>query len=43
MMRMTVSVVFAAAFAISGAALEFIAQSGVPAVAFPKPIAPSRT
>src|SRR5258708_34889757 len=31
MMRMTIAVVFAAAFAISGAA-----QSGAPAVAFPK-------
>src|SRR5258708_13306370 len=40
MMRMTIGVVFAAAFAISGAAQEFIAQSGVPAVAFPKPDRP---
>src|SRR5438270_10341201 len=35
MMRMTIAVVFAAAFAISGAA-----QSGAPAVAFPKPDRP---
>jgi len=41
MMRMTIGVVFAAAFTISGAAQEnFIAQSGVPAVAFPKPDRP---
>ena len=39
-MRMTIGVVFAAAFAISGAAQDFIAQSGVPAVAFPKPDRP---
>ena len=37
MMRMTIGVVFAAAFTISGAAQDVIAQSGVPAVAFPKP------
>jgi SAM-dependent methyltransferase len=37
MMRVTITVVFAAAFTISGAAQDFMAQSGVPAVAFPKP------
>ena len=36
-MRVTITVVFAAAFTISGAAQDFMAQSGVPAVAFPKP------
>src|SRR3954463_10689644 len=36
-MRMTIAVVFAAAFTMSGAAPDFMAQSGVPAVAFPKP------
>src|SRR5947208_1897835 len=40
MMRMTIGVVFAAAFTISGAAQDFIAQSGVPAAAFPKPDRP---
>jgi hypothetical protein len=40
MMRMTIGVVFAAAFTISGAAQDFTAQSGVPAVAFPKPDRP---
>src|SRR6516164_9029837 len=40
MMRMTIGVVFAAAFTISGAAQDFIAQSGVPSVAFPKPDRP---
>jgi predicted methyltransferase len=40
MMRTTIGVVFAAAFTISGAAQDFIAQSGVPAVAFPKPDRP---
>src|SRR5215510_5218362 len=40
MMRMTIGVVFAAVFTISGAAQDFIAQSGVPAVAFPKPDRP---
>jgi hypothetical protein len=40
MMRMTIGVVFAAAFAISGAAQDFIAQPGGPAVAFPKPDRP---
>src|SRR6476660_8948974 len=40
MMRTTIGVVFAAAFTISGAAQDFISQSGVPAVAFPKPDRP---
>jgi SAM-dependent methyltransferase len=40
MMRTTIGVVFAAAFAISGAAQDFIAQSGAPASAFPKPDRP---
>src|SRR6201984_3545117 len=40
MMRMTIGVVFAAAFTISGAAQDFIAQSGGPAAAFPKPDRP---
>ena len=40
MMRMPIGAVFAAAFAISGAAQDFIVQSGVPAVAFPKPDRP---
>src|SRR6516165_5051907 len=40
MMRMTIAVVFAAAFAILGAAQDFIAQSGAPAAAFPKPDRP---
>jgi predicted methyltransferase len=39
-MRVTITVVFAAAFTISGAAQDFMAQSGVPAVAFPKPDRP---
>ena len=39
-MRMTLSVVFAAAFTIAGAAQDFIAQSGAPAAAFPKPDRP---
>ena len=39
-MRLTITVVFAAAFTISGAAQEFMAQSGLPAVAFPKPDRP---
>ena len=39
MMRMTIGLVFAAAFAISGAAQD-ITQSSVPAVAFPKPDRP---
>src|SRR5215467_672986 len=40
MMQMTIAVVFAAAFTISGAAQDFIAQSGAPAAAFPKPDRP---
>ena len=40
MIRMTIGVVLAAAFAISGAAQDFIAQSGAPASAFPKPDRP---
>jgi len=40
MMRMTIGVVLAAAFAISGAAQDVIAPSGAPAVAFPKPDRP---
>jgi SAM-dependent methyltransferase len=43
MIRMTVGVVLAAAFAISGAAQDFIAQSGAPASAFPKPDRPVAT
>ena len=40
MMRVTIAVVFAAAFTISGAAQDFMAQPGAPAVAFPKPDRP---
>jgi SAM-dependent methyltransferase len=40
MMRWTIPVVFTAAFAVSGAAQDFMAQSGAPAVAFPKPNRP---
>src|SRR5262245_6974149 len=40
MVRATTSIVFAAAFAISGAAQDFMAQPGVPARAFPKPDRP---
>jgi SAM-dependent methyltransferase len=40
MMRATTAVLFAAAFAISAAAQEFMAQSGAPALAFPKPDRP---
>src|SRR5262245_64190475 len=40
MMRMTIGVVFAVAFTISGAARDFIAQPGIPAAAFPKPDRP---
>jgi SAM-dependent methyltransferase len=40
MIRMTIGIVLAAAFAISGAAQDFIAQSGAPASAFPKPDRP---
>jgi SAM-dependent methyltransferase len=37
---MTIAVVFVAAFTMSGAAQDFMAQSGAPAVAFPKPNRP---
>src|SRR5262249_17808218 len=40
MMRMTIGVVFAAALTVSSAAQDFMAQPGVPAVAFPKPDRP---
>jgi SAM-dependent methyltransferase len=40
MIRVTISVVFVAACAISGAAQDFMAPSGVPAAAFPKPDRP---
>src|SRR5215468_2630600 len=40
MMRMTIGVVFAAAFTISGAAQDVIVQPGAPAAAFPKPDRP---
>jgi hypothetical protein len=40
MIRATTAVLFAAAFAISAAAQEFMAQSGAPALAFPKPDRP---
>src|SRR5262245_64281053 len=40
MMRLTIGVVFAAAFTISGAAQDVIAQTGAPAAAFPKPDRP---
>lgn len=40
MMRMTIGLVLAAAFAISGAAQDLVAQSGAPASAFPKPDRP---
>ena len=40
MMRVTAAVLFAAAFAMSGAAQDFMAQSGAPALAFPKPDRP---
>jgi SAM-dependent methyltransferase len=39
-MRTTITAVFAAAFTIAGAAQNCIAQSGVPAAAFPKPDRP---
>jgi SAM-dependent methyltransferase len=39
-MRMTIAAVFAATFTISVFAQEFLAGSGVPAVAFPKPDRP---
>ncbi len=38
--RMTIAAVFAAAFTISGSAQEFMAESGAPAVVFPKPDRP---
>src|SRR5499425_2652080 len=40
MMQMTIAVVFAAAFATSGAAQDVIVQPGAPAAAFPKPDRP---
>src|SRR5437588_2574491 len=40
MMRVTIVVVFAAAFTMSAAAQDFTAQAGAPAVAFPKPDRP---
>jgi SAM-dependent methyltransferase len=40
MIRVAIYVVFAAACTISGAAQDFLAQSGVPAAAFPKPDRP---
>jgi SAM-dependent methyltransferase len=40
MMRATTAVLFAAAFVVSAAAQEFMAQSGAPARAFPKPDRP---
>src|SRR5215468_8790170 len=40
MMRMTIGVVFAAAFTISGAAQDVIVQPGAPAAAFPRPDRP---
>jgi SAM-dependent methyltransferase len=39
-MRVTITVAFAAALTILGAAQDFMAQSGAPAVAFPKPERP---
>jgi predicted methyltransferase len=39
-MQMTIAIVFAATFTISVAAQEFLAGSGVPAAAFPKPDRP---
>src|SRR5262245_44529904 len=36
----TIGIVFAAAFALSSAAQDFLAQPGVPAAAFPKPHRP---
>ena len=39
-MRMTIAAVFAAAFTISVSAQEFLAGSGTPAIAFPKPDRP---
>src|SRR5215471_7723992 len=40
MMRLTMAVIFVAALTISGAAQDLIAQSGAPAVVFPKPDRP---
>ena len=40
MMRLTMGVIFVAALTISGAAQDLIAQSGAPAVVFPKPDRP---
>ena len=40
MMRVTITLAFAAAFTVSGAAQDFMAPSGVPAAAFPKPDRP---
>jgi SAM-dependent methyltransferase len=40
MMRLTMGVIFVAALTISGAAQDLIAQSGAPAVLFPKPDRP---
>jgi SAM-dependent methyltransferase len=40
MMRATITLVFAAAFTISGAAQDFMAPAGVPAGVFPKPDRP---
>src|SRR5258707_8854118 len=39
-MRMAIGVIFAAGFTLSGAAQDVMAQSGVPAGAFPKPHRP---
>jgi predicted methyltransferase len=39
-MRMTIVAVFAAAFTISVAAQDFMAEPGIPAIAFPKPDRP---
>jgi predicted methyltransferase len=39
-MRMTIAALFAATFTISVSAQEFLAESGTPAIAFPKPDRP---
>jgi predicted methyltransferase len=39
-MRMTIAAVFAAAFTISVSAQDFMAEPGIPAIAFPKPDRP---
>ena len=39
-MRTAIAIVFAAAFTMSGSAQDFMAQSGTPAAAFPKPDRP---